>query len=256
MNSLQKNDETKHNDAAVELISIKKTFNHRDELVHVLEGISGKVAEGSILTIIGPSGSGKSTILSLCNLMITPDEGKVVILGKDVQEWDIKELRRQVGIAFQGAPMLQGAVLDNLTLPARLHGKELKDPEKYLEYVGLSAELLSREAKELSGGQRQRLSLARTLINEPAVLLLDEVTSALDSISAQEVEELILRINREQHTTILWVTHNLSQAERVGDQTWLIIDGTLVEAAPTKQFFTEPKEVRTQQFLDRKRDLR
>jgi putative ABC transport system ATP-binding protein len=256
MKSLQNANEANHVDAAVELISIKKSFIHQNDLVPVLNGINGKVAAGTILTIIGPSGSGKSTILSLCNLLITPEEGKVLILGKDINKWDVQDLRRMVGIAFQGAPMLQGTVLDNLTLAARLHGKELKDPEKYLEYVGLSAELLSREAKELSGGQRQRLSLARTLINEPAVLLLDEVTSALDSISAQEVEELILRINREQNTTILWVTHNLSQAERVGDQTWLIIDGTLVEAAPTKQFFSEPKEVRTQQFLDRKRDLR
>jgi putative ABC transport system ATP-binding protein len=256
MNSLQNANEANHVDAAVELISIKKAFIHQDDLVPVLNGINGKVESGTILTIIGPSGSGKSTILSLCNFLITPEEGEVLIFGKNINKWNIQELRRMVGIAFQGAPMLQGTVLDNLTLPARLHGKELKDPERYLEYVGLPAELLSREAKELSGGQRQRLSLARTLINEPAVLLLDEVTSALDSISAQEVEELILRINREQHTTILWVTHNLSQAERVGDQTWLIIDGTLVETAPTKQFFSEPKEVRTQQFLDRKRDLR
>ena len=124
---------------------------------------------------------------------------------------------------------------------------------KYMDYVGLTEDLLSREAKELSGGQRQRLSLARTLVNEPAVLLLDEVTSALDPISAHEIEELILRINREQHTTILWVTHDLSQAERVSDQTWLLVDGRLVEAAPTKLFFTEPKEEQTRQFLEMKR---
>ena len=79
-----------------------------------------------------------------------------------------------------------------------------------MDYVGLPVDLLSREAKDLSGGQRQRLSLARTLVNEPSILLLDEVTSALDSISAQEVEELIVRINKERNTTILWVTHDLS----------------------------------------------
>lgn len=244
-----------YEEPAVALIGIRKSFHHQGEIVQVLKGVSGEVAKGTILTIIGPSGSGKSTILSLCNLLLSPDGGQVHILGKDVQEWEGKELRCRVGIAFQAAPMLQGTVLDNLTLPARLHGMELKNPEKYLEYVGLSAELLSREAKELSGGQRSRLSLARTLVNQPSILLLDEVTSALDSISAHEVEELILRINREQHTTILWVTHDLSQAERVGDQTWLIDDGTLIEAAPTKQFFSTPKDKRTRQFLDRKRVL-
>jgi putative ABC transport system ATP-binding protein len=122
-----------------------------------------------------------------------------------------------------------------------------------MDYVGLPAELLSREAKELSGGQQQRLSLARTLVNEPSILLLDEVTSALDSISAQEVEELILRINKERSTTILWVTHNLEQAERVGDQTWLIMDGRLIEAAETKLFFTHPKSDMTKEFLDMKK---
>jgi putative ABC transport system ATP-binding protein len=239
---------------AVELVNIKKSFRHLGDYVPVLDGISGKVPSGTILTIIGPSGAGKSTILSLCNLLITPEEGRISILGKDILQWEVKELRRQVGIAFQSAPMLQGTVLDNLMLPVRLHGMKLEEPEIYLEYVGLSKEILLREAKELSGGQRQRLSLARTLINKPSVLLLDEVTSALDFISAQEVEELILRINQEHHTTILWVTHNLSQAERVGDQTWLIMDGNLIESAPTKQFFSEPQDVRTRHFLDRKRE--
>jgi putative ABC transport system ATP-binding protein len=240
---------------AVELVNIKKSFRQQGEFVPVLNGISGKVPNGTILTIIGPSGAGKSTILSLCNLLITPDEGEIYVHGKDVQQWDVKELRRQVGIAFQAAPMLQGTVLDNLLLPARLHGTNLKEPAKYLEYVGLSKELLAREAKELSGGQRQRLSLARTLINMPTVLLLDEVTAALDMISAHEIEELILRINQEQHTTILWVTHDLSQAERVGEQTWFIIDGTIVESAPTKKFFSEPKDSSTRHFLERKRDI-
>jgi putative ABC transport system ATP-binding protein len=237
----------------VELVNVSKTFMNQNEAVHVLKGISGNIEKGSIVTIVGPSGSGKSTILSLCNLLQTPDEGEVRIHGREVREWDIQELRRTVGIAFQAAPMMKGAAVDNLTLPARLQGKVLDNPRKYMEYVGLSEDLLSREAKELSGGQRQRLSLARTLVNEPSILLLDEVTSALDSISAREVEELILRINRERHTTILWVTHDLPQAERVGNETWLVMDGNLIEAASTKQFFTQPKEVRTKEFLDMKR---
>lgn len=238
----------------VELRNVSKSFNNQQETVAVLKQVTGKIEKGSIVTIIGPSGSGKSTILSLCNLLQTPDEGEIWIHGKEVSKWDIKDLRRRVGIAFQSAPMVSGTVLDNLTLPLELQGKTLEDPMKYMEYVGLTDDLLSRQAKELSGGQRQRLSLARTLVNEPDVLLLDEVTSALDPISAHEIEELILRINREQHTTILWVTHDLSQAERVSNQTWLIVDGRLVEAAPTKLFFSEPKEEQTKRFLEMKRE--
>jgi putative ABC transport system ATP-binding protein len=250
MKTFQPENNNHYVDTAVEFADIHKSFLHQGNLTNILKGISGKVAKGKILTIIGPSGSGKSTLLSLCNLLITPEKGQLLILGKDIREWDIQQLRKQVGIAFQAAPILQGSVLDNLLLPARLHGTQLQAPEKYLEFVGLSSDLLSREAKELSGGQRQRLSLARTLINKPSVLLLDEITSALDPVSVHEVEDLILRINQEQRTTVLWVTHDLSQAKRAGDQTWLIADGTLIEAAPTEQFFSEPKNSLTKQFLD------
>lgn len=237
----------------IEFINVGKTFQQQGETLQVLKKINGQVAKGSILTLIGPSGSGKSTLISLCNLLQTPEEGQIHIQGKEIREWDIQELRRKVGIAFQAAPMMQGTALENLSLPATLKGETLSDPQKYMDYVGLSADLLSREAKELSGGQKQRLSLARTLVNEPAILLLDEVTSSLDSISAHEIEELILRINRERNTTILWVTHDLSQAERVADQTWLLIDGSLIEAAPTQQFFNEPTHKLTKEFLEMKK---
>lgn len=240
--------------AEVELQNVSKSFMNQQETITVLKEVSGKVEKGSIVTIIGPSGSGKSTILSLCNLLQTQDNGEILIQGKEVREWDIQELRRRVGIAFQSAPMLNGTALDNLSLPLRLQGKIMEDPMKYMDYVGLTEDLLSRHAKELSGGQKQRLSLARTLVNEPVVLLLDEVTSALDPIASHEIEELIVRINKERQTTILWVTHDLSQAERVGDETWFVVDGKIVETGPTKLFFTNPKEEQTRQFLDMKRD--
>lgn len=237
-------------ESEIEFVHVEKSFKSNDGRVPVLKGISGKVEKGTILTIIGPSGSGKSTILSLCNLLQTPEEGEILVGGKAVKEWDVQLLRRYAGIAFQSAPMIKGTVLDNLSLPQRLQGLSLEDPLSFLQYVGLSEDLIMREATELSGGQKQRLSLARTLVNKPSILLLDEVTSALDPKAAGEVEELILRINREQHTTILWVTHDLAQAERVGDQTWFISEGQLVEAAPTIAFFHEPQDQRTIEFLE------
>lgn len=238
----------------IELKNIHKSFINQGERVSVLKGISGEAEKGEILTIIGPSGSGKSTILSLCNLLQTPDDGDLYVGGKEIRDWDVRQLRRYVGIAFQSGPMMKGTVLENLSLPMQLQGRTLDNPQTYMNYVGLSEELLNREAKELSGGQRQRLSLARTLVNQPSVLLLDEVTSALDSKAAQEIEELILSINKDHNTTILWVTHDLAQAERVGDQTWFIMGGQLVEAATTKQFFSEPKDQKTKEFLDMSRD--
>lgn len=249
----QFNKQEKQKVPEIEFVNVSKIFHQQGKTLQVLHHINGKVEKGSIVTIIGPSGSGKSTIISLCNLLKTPDEGKIYIQGSEIREWEIQALRRKVGIAFQSAPMMNGTALENLSLPVKLQGKSLENPQKYMDYVGLSGDLLTREAKELSGGQRQRLSLARTLVNEPDILLLDEVTSALDSISAHEIEQLILRINRERSTTILWVTHDLSQAERVGDQTWLIMDGKLMEAAPTKQFFADSKNGYTKEFLEQKR---
>lgn len=239
----------------LEFIHVSKEFKNKNETIQVLKGINGKIQKGTITTIIGPSGSGKSTILSLCNLLSTPTEGEIFIRGKEIREWDVQKLRCYVGIAFQSAPLIKGSALDNLMLPAKLHGRTLAQPKKYMEYVGLSEDLLDRPAKELSGGQRQRLSLARTLVNDPSILLLDEVTSALDSISSHEVEELIKKLNHEHGTTILWVTHDLDQAKRVGDQTWLVLDGKLIEAGPTNEFFEAPSERQTQQFLELKRNM-
>lgn len=230
--------------------NLKKTYQEGEETIQVLKGITGEVEKGSILTIIGPSGSGKSTILSLCNLLQTPDDGELYIDGKEIRQWDVQVLRRYVGIAFQSAPMTKGTVLDNLALPLKLRGQSLEDPLLYMNKVGLPEELIKREAKDLSGGQRQRLSLARTLVNQPSVLLLDEVTSALDTKAAQGIEELILQINKEHQATILWVTHDLEQAKRVGDYTWLIKDGLIVEAAKTEDLFSNPKKELTKEFLE------
>lgn len=191
--------------------------------VPALAEISGEVPSGAILTV-GSSGSGKSTLLSLCNLLLTPDNGEIRIHGKEVREWNIPELRRKVGMVFQTPTMLSGTVRDNLTVGARLNGFEVKESEQLILRMGLSQEMLLRNAQDLSGGQKQRLSLARTLVNQPSVLLLDEITSALDITSARAVEDLILQINREQKTTVLWVTHDLAQARRVGDLTWLLVD--------------------------------
>ena len=143
---MQQENLRKRESPEIEFINVGKKFQQQEETLQVLKGINGKVERGSILTLIGPSGSGKSTLISLCNLLQTPDEGQIYIQGREIREWDIQELRRKVGIAFQSAPMMQGTALENLALPAALKGETLDDPEKYMNYVGLSTELLSREA--------------------------------------------------------------------------------------------------------------
>ena len=147
VNQEQKESEWNQEIPEVKFINVHKTFENQNETVPVLKGINGKIEKGIITTIIGPSGSGKSTILSLCNLLQTPDKGEVRIQGKAVQDWDIQELRRRVGIAFQAAPMLNGTALENLTLPSRLQGKTLESPNTYMEYVGLSEDLFNKRGQ-------------------------------------------------------------------------------------------------------------
>lgn len=213
--------------------------------VHILKNITGSFPEGKITTLVGPSGAGKTTLLKLCNGLISSTSGDIFIHDKLISTYEPVELRRHVGIALQSAPMIKGTVYHNLALPMELQGKKLpeRDAIKILEDVGLDVQFLHRKTNELSGGQRQKVSIARTLINRSEILLLDEITSALDRTSLHEIEELIVKINRVYGTTIIWITHNLDQALSIGDYTWVLMNGQVIETgesdllkSPTNEF--------------------
>ncbi|MDI3258061.1 MAG: phosphate ABC transporter ATP-binding protein [Kyrpidia sp.] len=234
---------------AVRFEHVSKTFATARGSVAALRDVSGEVAAGTVLTLVGPSGSGKSTLLSLVNLMVAPDEGRVRVFGREVRDWDPPALRRTAALVFQRPALIPGSVRENVSLAARLQGRALDHPERFLQAVGLPGELLDRDARELSGGQMQRLGLARALVLEPRILLLDEVTSALDPSTVREVETFIADLCRRRGVTVLWVTHDLDQARRVGDWTWLLAAGRLVEARPTGDFFARPENPLTVRFL-------
>lgn len=215
----------------------------------ILNNISGTIQQGSITMLIGPSGSGKSTLLSLCNLLLTADEGEVWVQGKPVQDWQINQLRRTVGMVFQDSPMLPGTVRDNILTASRLHQIPVDDPAQWLKRVGLSADLLERQASELSGGQKQRVALVRTLANQPDIVLLDEITSALDPSSVQHIEQLLVQLNREKGTTLIWVTHHLEQVRRMAQQIWYLEQGQLVETGNADTMLSQPQTETARQFI-------
>ena len=200
--------------------------------VHILKSITGSFPRGKITTLVGPSGAGKTTLLKLCNGLISPTSGDIFIDDKPISTYEPVELRRRVGIALQSAPMIKGTVYHNLALPMELKGEKLPEGDaiRFLEDVGLDEQFLHRKTNDLSGGQRQKVSIARTLINRSEILLLDEITSALDRTSLHEIEELIVKINKLYGTTIIWITHNLKQALSIGDYTWILMDGQVIEA--------------------------
>ncbi|MGF7429409.1 phosphate ABC transporter ATP-binding protein [Thermoanaerobacterium thermosaccharolyticum] len=225
-------------------------YSDSDEVI--LKDITIEIPRGYIYTIIGPSGAGKSTLIKLINRLIDPTEGKILIDGKDIKDYDIIELRRKIGMVFQQPYLFDGTVEDNIKYGPMLKGKKGIDVEYYLSIVGLDKNYRTRKVDDLSGGEAQRISIARTLANEPEVLLLDEPTSALDPASTQVIEELVMDLKNKLNLTFIWITHNMEQAKRVGDYTVFINKGRLVEYGETRTFFLNPKNDVTKLFIDGK----
>jgi putative ABC transport system ATP-binding protein len=223
---------------------------YETEDIHILKGISGAIIEGEITTFVGPSGAGKTTLLKMLNGLLSPTSGEIMVNGKEINQYEPTELRRLVGLALQSAPMVDGNVYDNLSLPLRLQNGSLseEDAKNILNVVGLGNGQLYQNIKDLSGGQRQKVSIARTLVNRPKVLLLDEITASLDQVSQKEINELIQRVSKKYGTTIVWITHNLKQALTVGNYTWFLMDGQLLEAGKSHEIKNSRNE-KVQAFL-------
>lgn len=232
----------------VRIESVTKMRPSNESQVTILSDISASVANGDIYTIIGPSGSGKSTLLRLINRLDDPTKGKIRLDGQDISTLNILNLRRQVGMVFQRPVAFEGTVEQNLLYGAKLAGLKI-DPADLIRRVGLSDSFLTREAASLSGGELQRLSIARTLATNPDTLLMDEPTSALDLAARNQIEELVMKMNREEGLTILFVTHDMQQAKRIGTRTLLLVNGKNVEESDTESFFKNPQSEISKLFL-------
>ena len=182
----------------------------------LFEDVSISLHRGETVGVSGPSGGGKSTLLRIAVNLVTPTEGVVTFKGKDVNEWDPRELRRQMILVPQQATMFPGTVKDNLLWGLRIH--KMKSTEQdlldVLLQVNLEPKMLDNVAGNLSGGEKQRIAIARALLLRPDVLLLDEPTSALDEDSTLIVEATVNRVIAEREIGVLIVTHNREQAER------------------------------------------
>jgi phosphate transport system ATP-binding protein len=229
---------------------------------HALKGISMSLKSNTVTALIGPSGCGKSTFLRLFNRMNdlidgVKIEGDILLDGKEIYSKEIlvDDLRKKVGMVFQKPNPFPKSIFENVAYGLRVNGiNEKKFIEDRVERSLVQAALwdevkdkLKESAFALSGGQQQRLCIARALAIEPSVLLMDEPASALDPISTAKIEELIYELKNKY--TIIIVTHNMQQAGRVSDHTAFFYMGELVEFDSTKNIFTHPKEVRTQNYI-------
>lgn len=223
-----------------------KNVSHQDILSH----ISGEFKTNKLTALVGPSGAGKSTTLKHINGLLSPDSGEIYFKDKNIKNYDVISLRRGIGMAFQSSPLIEGTVYDNLKLPRDLFKEELPREEalNLLSDVDLDESFLDHKVKKLSGGERSRVALARTLVNKPEVLLLDEITASLDYRLSREIERLIVKLRNQHNLTIVWVTHNLEQAKRVSDDIWFLSDGQLIESGDAA-LLNNPKTESLREFL-------
>ncbi|KAL6603567.1 hypothetical protein ACP70R_043928 [Stipagrostis hirtigluma subsp. patula] len=217
----------------------------------ILRGVDLDVPRGVVMGVIGPSGSGKSTLLRALNRLWEPAPGAVFLDGDDICGIDVLALRRKVGMLFQLPGMFDGTVADNVRYGPQLRSKKLTDDEvrNLLTMADLDPDLSSKPASELSVGQAQRVALARTLANDPEVLLLDEPTSALDPISTQNIEEAIVRLKKARGLTTVIVSHSVKQIQRIADLVCLVVAGEIVEVLPPSEL-SDAKHPMARRFLE------
>jgi polar amino acid transport system ATP-binding protein len=237
----------------VDVRNVSKRFGDLEVLKHV----SLDVAEHNVVCLIGASGSGKSTLLRCINLLEQVDEGSIVVDGQEVTNGsiDVNALRRKIGIVFQAYNLFPHmTVLDNVTLAPRkvrrARQREARDTAlELLQRIGL-ADKADEFPDRLSGGQQQRVAIVRALAMEPKLMLLDEITSALDPQLVSEVLNLVREL-ADTGMTMVIATHEMSFAKEVADKVCFLDAGVICEEGQPAQIFSEPREPRTREFLAR-----
>jgi len=239
-------------EAALRLEGVRKSFGS----VEVLRGVDLDVGEHEVVCLIGASGSGKSTLLRCVNLLERIDAGRIYLHGEEITHGvDANKVRRRVGIVFQAFNLFPHmTVLRNVTLaPTRVLGKSRAEAQAeaiaLLERFGL-ADKRDEYPDRLSGGQQQRVAIVRALAMRPDLMLLDEVTSALDPELVAEVLSVIQEL-AEGGMTMLIATHEMSFARDTANRVCFLDAGRILEQGPPEEIFTRPRELRTQQFLER-----
>jgi len=203
-------------EAVIKLENVWKTYKLAEEKLSILKGINLEIMPGSFVTIMGPSGSGKSTLMYLLGLLDTPSSGKILFNGQDISRFSEDKLAqirgKKIGFIFQQFNLLQNlTALENVMLPMVFQGVSEEERKKRAKILLDSVDLehrINHKPKEMSGGEQQRMAIARSLVNDPEILIGDEPTGNLDSSTGKTVMEILAKLHREQKKTIIVVTHD------------------------------------------------
>lgn len=219
----------------IEFKDIKKAY---DKNV-VIPNLNLSINKGEFITILGTSGSGKTTVLKMMNGLIEPTSGLIQIHGKDIKKQNLIQLRRKMGYVIQGSMLFPHlTVKQNIAYVPQLEKKKVDHQiiEEWLQKVQLDSSLKDKYPSELSGGQQQRVAIARGLIHQPDILLMDEPFGAVDEITRRQLQDEILKIYQQTKTTILFVTHDIQEALKLGTRVLIMDQGTI-------QQFDTPKHI-------------
>jgi len=242
--------------AVIELEQVNKTYSGKNGAVQALKEVSLSVEEGEIFGVIGLSGAGKSTLVRCINLLERPESGYIRVEGKELSSLSGKELRlerQNIAMIFQKFNLLmQRNVLDNVCFPLEIAGVRKKEARKqaleYLRTVGLEDKAKAYPV-QLSGGQQQRVAIARALASHPRIILCDEATSALDPQTTRTILELLRKVNREYHISIVIITHEMRVITEICDRVAVLHHGRVAEAGPVQEVFKNPKSKAARQLL-------
>jgi phospholipid/cholesterol/gamma-HCH transport system ATP-binding protein len=252
MTEATENTETKNdNKIVIDIKNLKKSFGKQE----VLKDISLQLFKGENLVVLGKSGMGKSVLIKCIVGLLLPDAGTVNVLGKDIMglsDMDFDELRQQIGFLFQSGALYDSmSVRENLEFPLRRMKKDLTDEQvenkikEVLENVGL-ADTIDKMPSQLSGGMRKRISLARTIVVDPSIILYDEPTTGLDPVTSDEISTLIMDVQKKYKTSSIIITHDIACARTTANRIVMLRDGAIYMDGSLEEFEnTQDKEIRS-----------
>ena len=235
----------------IKFVNVTKKYGDKT----IIENFNLTVDKGDFLTIIGSSGSGKTTILKMINGLILPTEGTIFVNGKNILQEDMIQLRRNIGYAIQGSVLFPHmSVRENISYVPKLWNKNdnLKTEaaiNKWMKIIGLDAEYLDRYPDELSGGQQQRVGIARALAASPDILLMDEPFGAVDKITREQLQEEIRRIYKQTGITVVFVTHDISEALYLGTKILVMDKGKIEQHASPQEILQHPATPYVQKLI-------
>ena len=230
------------NDAIV-FKNITKSYGEKN----ILKDFSLNIKKGEFLTIIGSSGCGKTTVLKMINGLIKPNKGNVFVDGKDISKINLIQMRRKIGYVVQDVGLFPHMkIKNNISYTLNLEKKENKEEifskvKKLVKIVGLDEEIINRYPNELSGGQRQRVGIARALVGEPDIILMDEPFGAVDEITRKLLQDEIYKIYKEYNVTIVFITHDIREALKLGTRVIVMDNGEIVQSGTPKEIKENPK---------------